>query len=399
MRKLLLLILVAVGLVAVTACGGGKKTRVEVYTIDVDGRTDQFVAAFIAYFPNKVQAHPGDEIDFNSIYNGEPHTVTLGTDVDAVFNLIAEACPNGGLADPACAEGPPEQYADRYNAADAKLPQFLPEGPGDVIQAAGAPCYLTSGSAPADGSACTADQQQQVDFDGTQTYYNSGFLPEGAVFKVKLSTDIEPGTYNYYCLLHREGMAGTITVVDKDTNVPSPSEAAQEGEAAFNDMVTKLKPAYDSLSSLTADAAQAGAFSEEVQEGSVNEFGPKQLSIAVGDSVTWTVLGPHTISFNAPEEAKDGILAKGDDGLYHASEAAMAPAGGPGAPEPDPSADPSVPIVIDAGEWDGQGELSSGFILSFGEPTYQYKVTFTTAGTYNYVCLIHPGMLGSVTVE
>ena len=57
------------------------------------------------------------------------------------------------------------------------------------------------------------------------------------------------------------------------------------------------------------------------------------------------------------------------------------------------------PILIDAGEWDGQGELSSGIILAFGDPAYQYKVTFTKAGTYDYVCLIHPGMLGSVTVE
>lgn len=399
MRKLLLLMLMAVGLVAVMACGGGKKTKVEVYTVDVDGRTDQFVGAFIAYFPNEVQVHPGDEVDFNSIYNGEPHTVTLGTDVDAVFNLIAEACPNGGLADPACQEGPPPGYEDRYTQADAKLPQFLPEGPGDVIQAAGAPCYLTTGSAPEDGSACTADQQQQTDFDGTQTYYNSGFLPEGAVFKVKISEDTAPGTYNYYCLLHREGMAGTITVVDKDTDVPSPSEATAEGEAAFDAVVEKLQPAYDELSALTADTAQAGAFSEEVQEAEVNEFGARQLEIAVGDSVTWTILGVHTISFNAPDEAKNGIIAKGDDGLYHAVESATAPAGGPGAPEPDENADPSVPIVVDAGEWDGEGELSSGVIFGFGEPVYQYKVTFTTAGTYNYLCLIHPGMLGSVTVQ
>ena len=394
MRKLLLLLLLAAGLVAVTACGGGKKSKVEIYTVDIDGRTDQFVAAFTAYFPKEVQAHPGDEIDFNSIYNGEPHTVTLGTDVDVVFDLIAEACPNGGLADPACAEGPPEQYADQYFELDAKLPQFLPEGPGDVIQAAGAPCYLTSGSAPADGSACTADQQEQVDFDGTQTYYNSGFLPEGAVFKVKLSEDIAPGTYNYYCLLHREGMSGTITVVDKDTDVPSPSEATQQGETELKDVVSKLKPEFDKLASLTADTAQAGAFSDEVHDASINEFGPRQLTIPAGGSVTWTVLGPHTISFNAPDETKAGIVAKGDDGLYHAVEAAVAPAGGPGQPQ-DPSASP----LIDAGEWDGEGFLSSGVILSFGDPLYQYKVTFTTAGTYNYLCLIHPGMAGSVTVE
>ncbi len=390
MWKGVLILLAAAALLGAgcKSSGGGAKT----FSVQVDGRSGEFIGAFLAYFPNDVQVHPGDTVDFTSIFSGEPHTVTLGRDVDDVFNVISQACPNGGLADPDCQQGPPEQYADQYNTATAKLPSLFPEGPGDVIQAAGQPCYLASGDAPSDGSACAKPQQTQMDFDGTQTYYNSGFLPEAAVFSVKLASNIKPGTYHYYCLLHRPGMSGTITVVAKGTSVPKPSEQKAKGDDEFSQMVTKLKPTADQLTSLTADKAQAGASSPDVQEAGVNEFGPKEIDIKEGESVTWSVDGVHTISFNAPDDAKS-LLVKGADGAYHANEKAGAPSKSPGQPT-----DPSAPPLIDAGNWDGTGFLSSGVIVSFGDPIYQYKVTFTKAGTYNYVCIVHPGMGGTVKV-
>ena len=62
----------------------------------------------------------------------------------------------------------------------------LLRGPGDAVQASGQPCFLTTGDPPA-SDACTKDQQKQPDFDGTQTYYNSGWLPDGEHFKMTLS--------------------------------------------------------------------------------------------------------------------------------------------------------------------------------------------------------------------
>jgi plastocyanin len=401
MLKRVVLLMAVAAFIAGMACssgGGGKKAIV--IPVNVDGKPDAFAGSFLAYFPSQVQAHPGDTVEFTSVFTGEPHTVTLGKDVDDVFSVIAEACP-GGLADPACQEGPPAEYADQYNAADAKLPALLPDGPGDANQAAANPCFLATGDMPSDGTACaTADQPA---FDGTQTVYNSGFLEDQAVFKVDLADDIAPGTYNYYCLLHREGMAGTITVVDKDTDVPSAADVTTEGDAALSDMVTKIQPEFDKLASLTVDTAQAGAGSDAVQEASVNEFGPKEISIPVGGSVTWSIIGPHTISFNAPESARP-IIKKGDDGAYHVNEEAEKPApeGAPGQPQPDENAPPpdenTPPVLVDGGTWDGTGFQSSGIFVSFPPPLFQYKLTFSTAGTYTYICLIHPDMEGTVTV-
>src|ERR1700675_1395258 len=114
MWKQVLIALAVVGVVAATACSGGSKAKAQVFAVQVDGKTTAFAASFIAYFPNEVDAHPGDTVQFTGAFTGEPHTVTLGKDVDDVFALIAQACP-GGLSDPACAEGPPAQYADQYN--------------------------------------------------------------------------------------------------------------------------------------------------------------------------------------------------------------------------------------------------------------------------------------------
>ena len=171
-----------------------------------------FGASFIAYFPNAVQAQPGETVEFDSVFTGEPHTVTLGTQVDDVFALIAEGCPNGGLADPACQEGPPPAIAERYTEADAKKPHCW----GRTMRLTRPRPSRASWRRErrrTDGVACT--EQEQPDFDGTQTFYNSGFLENEQVFTVELSDDIAPGTYTYYCLLHREGMTGTIEVVEE----------------------------------------------------------------------------------------------------------------------------------------------------------------------------------------
>jgi len=56
-----------------------------------------------------------------------------------------------------------------------------------------------------------------------------------------------------------------------------------------------------------------------------------------------------------------------------------------------------VPTVIDGGTYDGAGFASSGFIQAFDAPV-PYKITFSTAGTYTYICAIHVDMEGTIKV-
>lgn len=367
-------------------------TGAQTYTVEVDAEAGDFAASNLAYFPKQLTARPGDTVSFHSNDTGDPHTVTFGTIADSIVKAF-EALPPEVLQ----SDGPPPA---EFLALDEKLPPLLPDGPGDANQLAANPCFLASGD-PAPDQACPAVSPQPA-FTGTESVYNSGYLPDDATFSMKLADDLAPGTYKYFCLLHRVGMTGTLTVVAPDAPVPSPAEVTAAGEEQLSEVTAKLKPTVDQLRAATADKAVAGAFDPEVEESAINEFGPAEASVPVGGSVTWSVAGPHTIAFNAPEDAR-GVMVKAPDGTWHANPKAFAPVGGPGAPPPseeppDPAAPPGPPVLVDGGSFDGNGFRSSGIILAFGPPGYQYKLTFTKAGTYSYICQIHPDMKGTVKV-
>lgn len=370
------------------------------YNVQVDGTAHDYNSGFTAYFPNAVAVHAGDTVRFGLVDTlGEgPHTVTFGTYVDAVQKVVLDFCgPEGVSACPEDSPPPPE-----FDAANAKLPSLLPEGPGDANQAAANPCFLESGDAPAEGPCA---KREQPAFSGTQTLYSSGWLSPNEDFTVKLADNIAPGSYTWICLLHNVEMTGTLTVGAKSAKADTPSEVEERGAQQLDDLAAKLKPAADELRAATVEKALAGNGAEDVPNGAVLEFGPKEASIPVGGSVTWTVIGAHTISFNAPEDTSK-LRIEAPDGTVHINERAVTPAGGPGQPPPPegaeegPPPDPNAPpVVIDAGSYDGSSFLSSGLILSFpGEGVFAYKVTFTTAGTYTYKCLIHDKMEGTVKV-
>lgn len=94
---------------------------------------------------------------------------------------------------------------------------------------------------------------------------------------------------------------------------------------------------------------------------------PNSLTVDVGDIVQFSFPAgePHTVTF-----VPAGATPPPAD-----SAAAQAPAGG--------------------SSWDGTTLTSSGFVLLGGK----YSLTFTKPGTWQFVCLIHQGMVGNVTVN
>ena len=401
MKRIVIAMVAAIALLG-AACGndsdgGGESAGTggaEKYTVRVDAKTTEFKLGTIAYFPSELKVTPGSTVDFESVFTGEPHTVTFGTLVDA-----------GLKAAQAAGEDAEEEPAELQ-----KLPPLLPDGPGDANQMAANPCFVESGDPPTD-KACP--KVEQPEFTGKQSVYNSGFLPEGANFEVKLADDIAPGTYSFFCLLHRGGMTGAVTVVGDEAQAQTPAEVKGAGDKRLADMVSKVKPVADQAAEgnfppfVTSKAGQvlAGGASPDVEEALLTSFGPDEVSVPTGGSVTWVVVGPHTVSFNAPEDLASSALIKGPDGAWHANEKAFVPEGGPGQPPPDENAappdenaPPPPPAIVDGGRYDGSGFRSSGIFLSFPPALSGYKLTFTKAGTYEYKCVIHPEMEGTVKV-
>src|SRR5688572_26275920 len=118
-----------------------------------------------------------------------------GALVDAGVARLAQLGPRASLA---AQESSPEML---------RLPDAFPHevtgGPQDANQSAAQPCYLDRGVPPLSltGGAPACLRRDQPEFDGTQSFYNSGVLmATGDSFTVPLATATKPGTYSLMCM-------------------------------------------------------------------------------------------------------------------------------------------------------------------------------------------------------
>ena len=127
------------------------------------------------------------------------------------------------------------------------------------------------------------------------------------------------------------------------------------------------------------DAASTLNISAGFGSGTVagNAYGPGDVTIMVGDTAKWTITSDevHSITFGAN------------------------PAGGPpptwpvaGFTAPPPG--PPGPVTMGPVAYTGTEFLNTG-LISKGSTS---SVTFNSAGTFNYFCVIHSGMAGKVNV-
>jgi plastocyanin len=385
-----------------TAAGGRSSGGAQTFTVDVDGRGKAINEAFLAYYPNVTRVHAGDTVVFHMVGNGEPHTVTLGTLANAAVSGYQKLTPQQRQS-----PNPPKSL----QLVDAALPQLLPQGPGDATQSAANPCYVQAG-APGT-SLCPLSQHVQPQFTGSQSFYNSGWLASDQHFSVHLSTSTPPGTYHFMCLLHREPMSGSIVVVPAGTTVASPAAQYAAGQKQLAAVQAKLLPAATALrhgkpplpvTLPGQNPVLAGSGSQNVQEAAVTQFGASKVHIPVGGSVTWYLVGVHTITFNS-DKSNDDIRLVAPGGTVHLNPKAVAPANSPGEPPPSSSegggsgnGPPSFKVVASS-SWNGQGFKNSGaFVNSFPPLVEGYKITFTKAGVYKYICTVHDRMKGEIDV-
>jgi plastocyanin len=387
----------AAALVATVSAFGRSTGGAQTFTVNVDGKNPRANEAFLAYYPSTVRAHPGDSVVFHMVGNGEPHTVTLGTLVDpavAAFDKLTPAQKQGT---------PPKSFL----LLDGRVPQLFPQGPGDATQSAANPCYLASGAPPRKG-ACPKTAAPA--FSGTQSFYNSGWLDSNAKWTLHLSSSTAPGTYHFMCLLHREGMSGNLVVVPSSTSVPSPQAQFAAGqktlaahEATLQRPLVALRqgkpPIPIAVPGENVVLAGSGNPASSV-EAAITEFGKAKISIPVGGSVIWYMLGPHTITFNS-NRTNDDIRFVAPNGTVHINPKAVSPAGGPGEPAtpPKPGKAPITFKVVAKASWDGKGFLNSGVFGNSNPPVIEgYQLTFTHAGKYKYICTVHDDMKGEVDV-
>ena len=369
-----------------TGPGDGPTT----FPVQVDALPDDFSASFFAYFPEQLRARPGDTVSFASRFTGEPHTVAFGTLLDTALDAFATV-PAGTAP------------SSDVRALLAKVPSFFSPTEtrvdADPQPAAAQPCFLAGGDPPA-VEACADQPAELPAFDGTQSFYSSGFLPDEATFDVKLAEGIAPGTYRFMCLVDRTEMTGVLTVVEPGQSVPAPDDVRTQAEVEIEGAVDTVRERATAAKAVTsADVATAGAPEPPEPpatapggrriDSTVNVF-PEELSVPAGGTVTWTLHGAHIIAFNAAEDARP-LYAFDASGVVRANKKGANPSGSP--PRP---AGAGPPVVIDAGQFDGAGFRNSGLLV--GEGDLSWRLTFTKPGTYTYLCLFHTDMEGIVKV-
>ncbi len=108
-----------------------------------------------------------------------------------------------------------------------------------------------------------------------------------------------------------------------------------------------------------------------------NDFFPRTITVNGGDTITWTMaaVADHTVSFLSGTKPPEPFAPqKGGRVLFN----------------------PRVFFPQGGKSYSGSGFASSGFLMGREK---SYTLTFTQPGRYTYVCLLHPGMDGTVIVQ
>jgi plastocyanin len=255
---------------------------------------------------------------------------------------------------------------------------------------AGAPFYF-------DGAPQPIGEPQSVLPQGGKTYTGSQLtgsgLPSSEKFTYKLKFS-KTGTYTYYCTIHA-GMKATVKVLAASKSVPSTKDDAKRVVSQLDDTISAVKKA-NSQPDPTGNVVQLG---RDGPGFSLLAIFPAQKTVPVGTAVDFRMTPGtgeiHTATFGPPAYLKsvgDGILAPlpgtGTPPTFGVPGAAFFPS------QPPPGA------LVFNGTQNG-GYVNTGFLDGNSQSPLPLDntITFTAPGTYQYICLIHPDMKATITVQ
>lgn len=252
--------------------------------------------------------------------------------------------------------------------------------------------FLTSGQVrPPFPVGCPGFSSSPATFDGS-TCVSTPPLVTPATFTVEFP---ETGNFKFACLLHPD-MTGVVHVLKLSTALPHTQDfyedaAADEAHEILADAELDKEHAHaaehgDGHHHVTAGFGEVSATPGGTNTLSVNRFFEHTTVIHVGQIVEWAnedPATPHTITFGT--EPVNPIPPSADvmideDGALHATIHALSDSVHSG--------------FISASPQDRIGLPQSPLAVT------RFRVTFTKAGTYPYICALHDvlGMKGKVIV-
>jgi plastocyanin len=218
-------------------------------------------------------------------------------------------------------------------------------------------------------------------YDGSQRWDTGAPLGKPKPFKL---TFTKAGTYHYFCDIH-PGMIGTVVVKPAGAKIPS---KAQDAAAMAAQITGDVKAAAKlAKAKQPADTVSLG----ESSPGGVELFAmfPSSLTVSPGTTVTFRMskhtFETHTATFGSKKVLT--TLAKGFEGISFPAQ---------GVYSSDPPGKITESLTAHGDGFANVGALDNNPkspLASSG------KITFTQAGTYHFICLIHPNMRGTIIVK
>jgi plastocyanin len=262
------------------------------------------------------------------------------------------------------------------------LPVFVPGAIATGLNdAAGSPFWF-SGHVPGIGfNPAVVVPSGAHRYNGTARI-ESG-LPAGSAppFKVRFT---KPGTYKFFCDIH-PGMIGYVVVKPKGKSVPS---AAQDAAALKAQITTDVLSAKK--------LAKTKVAPDHVSLGVANSKGVELFAMF---PATLRVKAGTVVTFSMAKASRETHMATFGPVSYLTALANgfRSPPFSPAAVYPS---SPVQPIAL-ASTSHGNGFANTGALDS--DPSTPLpasgKIKFTQAGTYHFICLIHPWMTGTIVVK
>lgn len=221
-------------------------------------------------------------------------------------------------------------------------------------------------------------------------------VPQSEKFTYKLKFT-KAGSFTYFCTIH-PNMKGSVRVLAKSRSVPSAKADKAANAKQLASTVSELK-ANDKRAAAAGNVVEAG---RDTNRTSLLNFFPASKTVPVGSTVDFR-MSSHTNEIHTITFGSDAVFAKKGyaEKLSAALLAPLPGTGTKGPPElgmPGPVFFPSDPGALSFDGTQHGGFLNAGLLGEKPLPR-DTKVTFPTAGTYNYMCLIHPDMKGKIVVQ
>jgi plastocyanin len=256
--------------------------------------------------------------------------------------------------------------------------------------------FLKSGQVrPSFQVGCPGTTPDGSSYDGT-TCLNSGALASGPTYTVSFE---KAGNFRLVCLVHVD-MTGMVHVLDASEPLPqdqvSPDRQARNDRLELLSDASRLEDRGIAAAERVSETEVTAGISEIVattgggsHTAAVMRFLQGTTVVHVGDTVEWTNLGPtvaHTITFGT--EPSDPVTAPpspgvtvDDDGALHAVMSSSSDS-------------------VHSGLLRAAPEERVGLAQSPSGVT-RFRVTFTSPGTFQYICALHDnlGMVGTVIVQ